>query len=417
MTLPYYARKEQPFESSETYILFHTPEIKQVIGHITKRPISLLPPPHIENIISSYLYAKHSVYLVPKGVEIWKNIIEIYFELINLTINLGKHIEMRNIYLISMKHVAEGQQDLFYCQEQLDKLKNESDVEVRFKLLMDKYFTLHEKNVKYLLSLAIFCLDQIMNHKDLNIKSVECYCEDDVSYKISKLKQCQPKLDLKHDLDPLLLGIEPHIRNAIGHKRIKYGEENNLILSDRDGWNEEYKIEEFEKIVESLFINFHAQASAVVLFCYEYQEKLELNKVKSYTSLKELRTLINIELEDSFFDPVNILFIENNTKIVCDVKKRAGFDFPSELMGNLEGVRFHTKRASLKADEQSFRVILGIAHLNTDFEECQINIVDYNNNKIGCVRVNLRKWTNLVKDSFKKEDLNKYIVENTFQNS
>ncbi len=414
MPLPYYSRKRSPINSPIGGILLTLPDIKKTIGHITKRSPILLPYPHIGSLVQSYLFAEHAVYHGKEAVKIWKKTIEIYFELIKLGVDLGKYKEMYDIYLIAMEHIVEGQQDLYYCDEEIESVKDK-DVEVRFKALVGKYHTLYEKNVRYSITLAIYCLDLVSNHKDMNKKSLAEYCEDDLSCKLNKIKSCQGYKFI-NDLSFLTRGIEPLVKNAISHKRIEYGEEFNIIFRDRDRkGNErqrEFKLGEFAKIVEATQINFTAQETGMALFVYDYQDKLSFGEVKQFRNLKQLRALIDRSIQEAFFIPKDIRFVDNNSKVICDVEKTSGFDYPSEWLGNLSGVKFRKGRPALKADEQALRIVSDIANLKTEFRECQINVYDYKQ-KCGSVKVNLDEWTKIVQSEHSKEDLDKHIIENT----
>lgn len=408
MTLPYYARKQSPVNSPELGLLLDIPELKKNLGHILERKnIGLLPIDYLGSISSAYHFASHST----SGLNQWVRIVEIYFELIKLCVALNKYNEMFNIYICIMSKIFEGQQDLYNCQEQVDAVKNK-DVEIYFKALVDKYFSLYEHNIRYTLSLAIYCLDLISNHKDASKKNAENYCDNDLSYKLEKIETCL-KLKFRNDLNNLKLGIEHHIRNAIAHKKYEYGEIKNMIFYDRGGWKAEYKIEVFKELIEKIQLNFHAQGTALQLFMYEYEDLIDKSTIKPYQNVKQLKTFIVREINDSYFIPKDIRF--EGKSIICDVEKKAGFDYPSSTMGNINGMRFYSERKDpLKADLQALRVIHGIALLETDFEVCRINIVDYLQKPQGSVEVNLKKWTELVRTKYAKKDLDRYIVINTF---
>ena len=338
-------------------------------------------------------------------------IIEIYFELIRLVAALNKYEEMRDLYLESMEYILEGQNDLFNCNEQIESVLGK-DLEVQFKAFMDKYHTLHEGNVRYSISLAVFCLDYVANHKDID-KSPERYCRDDLSYKVSKIEKCK-NYSFTNDLNSLLLGINPHIRNAISHKTVQYGEDSIVTFCDRT-WAKEYSIREFEALVEAIEINFNAQMAALTLFTYEYEDQLDFKVVKPYFNLKQLRIEIDRQVHDSYFVTRDITFDEENSCIICDVEKKLGFDSPSELFGNIKGFKFRKKIPKLDAEHQALRVAHTIALLRTDFDKCRINVLDCKDSVIGYIEVDLAQWTKLAEQESTKSDFEKHILANTLK--
>ncbi|OGS43351.1 MAG: hypothetical protein A2539_03570 [Elusimicrobia bacterium RIFOXYD2_FULL_34_15] len=413
MSLPYYSKKLDIGGPKEAAILFYLPEIKKAIGHIISKNIGHIPPPHIESIISSYEFANHSVYLGKEGTKIWTKTIETYFKYIKLVVDQGKINELYQIYLISMEHLREGQEDLFYCEEQIESSKNK-DPEIKLRLMLDKYHSLYEKNIRYSINIASYCLDLITTHKDIKSKSLDEYCvNDDLSYKIGKIENgiTKCKLDLINRI--LLKGLDPHIKNAASHKGIEYGINGNLILKDRD-WNKEFSLTELTRIVEEAEINFNAQGASIVLFAFEYFDKVDPKINKLYYSLKGLRSLIDAEIKNAYFIPKDINFIDDKY-IVIDVEKIAGFDSTSELMGNIEGKRFYSQRPKLNTNDQALRIILYIAHFKTNFKECTVNVLDYNDKKIGIFRVNLEKWTKIIQTKYSFSDLEPYVIENNVQ--
>ncbi len=415
MSLPYYSRKRSPTDFPAGGILFTLPDIEKVIGHITKRSPILLPYPHIRSLVHCYLFAEHAVHHGNQGVVIWKKTIEIYFELIKLAAGLGKYNEMHQIYLNVEEHIVEGQQDLYHCDEEMESVK-ERDAEVRFKVLMEKYHTLYEKNIRHSITIAIYCLDLVSNHKDINEKSLAKYCEDDLSYKLRKIEDCK-NVRFINDLSFLSKGIEPHVKNAISHKRIEYGEESNIVFKDIDKkgneWHREFRLAEFEKLVEAIQINFLAQVAAMTLFVYDYQDKLNFTEIKRFRNLKQLRSLIDEFIYESLFISQDIRFVDNNSKIICDVKKTDGFDYPTELFGKLGAIKFRKKRPPLKADKQALRIVFYIARLGTEFRECEVNVFNYKQ-KCGSIKVNLAEWAKILQSEYTKEDLYKHIIETTF---
>ena len=411
MPLPYYLDKNKPNQPDFPYQLF-IDDIRETIGHIIDKNIGLLPSQHLRNIAAYYHIADSAIYNYQKGIINWKRTIEIYFELIKIVAGLGEFEKMIEIYSSSILHINEGQQALFHIEDQL-KATKEKDWQVRFNCLLEKYHTIYEGNIRYSLILAVYCLDKIADHNDGKTKSIEKYFNDDVSYHIKKISQCK-NFTFVGNLDYLVMEVEAHIRNAISHKQIEYGDEHNVILSDRE-WKAEFKLGEFERIIETINISCIAQITALILFAYEFKEKFDSTRVRSYLNLKQLRILVDHEIRSSFLVSKDIRFEKDNTLIVCDIEKSAGFDYPSETFIGYHGIGICSERPTLNLEDQILKVIYYIANLNTDFIECRFNVFKYDGKQLGSIVVSLNGATELVKGNDWLGELKKKIVLNTLK--
>ena len=172
MPLPYYSRDASDLDHAEMGALLYLPDIIKSFGHIIERRIGLLRFPYMNNIISAYLFAENIKYHFDPGIDIIVKIVEMYFELIKLCAALNKYNDMIDIYSISMNYLLEGQNDLYNIDDQLKFIKDR-DPEIQYKVLVDKYHTLYEGNLKYTITLAIYCLDIIANQKDIKIKDAK----------------------------------------------------------------------------------------------------------------------------------------------------------------------------------------------------------------------------------------------------
>ena len=412
MTLPYYSDKNRPHGIDPSYLLF-LEEIRSSLGHIISKNIGLAPPEYLASIATYYQKAQQSYYINPSGTLNWQNTAEIYFELIKLSADLGYLNQLAEISLKSSHKINEGLQELYHLSESLNTSK-ELDWQIYMKNLMEKYHTLYEANIRHSLVMIVYCLDIISNHKDLQIKSLDDYFNDDVSYNISKIENCR-NISFQHNLEYLTKGIEPHIRNALGHKKIEYTDEKTVILEDKS-WKSKFSISNFEEINEYILVNYYGQITAQILFLYEYQENIDFQIVKAYSNLKELRILIDKEITNSFLVPLDIRFENNNSKISCDVKKSMGFDFPSTFFTNVNGANISQERPGLILEDSVFRVIYHIALLDTDFTECTINAKKYDGSSLGSIKVDLNKAYEIAykDDGFSK--LKEQILSNSINN-
>lgn len=426
MTLPYYAEdiSKLPTHHLQALITLVLPDVISKIGHITQRKIGLLPPPQLFNIINGYMYAENAKYYLSNGiniftgVEIYVKTIEIYLEIINLVAALNKYDEMQNIYTLSMNYVVEGQHELFNCNKQIDSLEN-TNTGILFSALLSKYHTLHEFIIRYSITMAVYCLDNIANHNDVSRKSVEEYCMDDLSYKVNKIKTCLG-YNFIHKLEYLLKGIEPQIRNSYSHKTFSYDDNNNVIFHDHNkktgiDWKKKYTLTEFENLIETIELNMWAQIAALTIFTYEYEDKLSFEKTEEFKDLKQLRDRIFQYITDSYFIAKNIIFENKTNEIICDIEKTMGFDNPTESFANIGGVIIKQRMPAFNVEEQTMRIMHLISQFKIKFNYCRINVYDYKGEQIGSIKIDLKLWNELIERGASKEEFENNIMENTLK--
>ena len=410
MPLPYYSDKHEPFGSDPSYLLFFD-DIKKTLGHITAKDVGLVHPLHMRNIGNYYYYAQQALYIYPSGVLNWQRTIEIYFELIKLVVQLGSLEKLGEIYFKGSFKINEGLQALYH--EEQRKSSKEDDWRIRINALMHKYHTLYEANVRYSIVMAIVCLDIISDHKDAKKKTLDDYFDDDLSYHLKKIEKCK-EFTFQNQLEYLEKGINSNVRNAIGHKKIEYTDEETVILKDRK-WEDNFAISDFERMIQFIMVNYYGQITAQLLFAYDYHEKIDLKGFKPYTNLKQLRILIDQEIRNSFLIAKDIRFENNNSLISCDLEKSLGFDHPSEIFMNYHGATIGHRRPGLNLEEYVFRVIYHIALLNTDFTECTINVNKFDGTSFGSMTVDLNGANEIAREDDGFNELKKRIISNSIK--
>jgi hypothetical protein len=422
MPLPYYSkRKNEHLFSGHPEILM-IPEIIKVLEGIPKRELGNIPHPYLRSFAKGYDFAERALYHSPEihkalklsepfesGLSIWKNTIRIYHELSKLIVDLGNLHKMYEIYLKSIDYLVEGHQDLYNCDLQIKKVKEE-DIEVKFKALMDKYHSLHEANIKYTLSLCIYCLDCITEHKDSKNKNAIKYCQDDVSYKIKKIEACK-KYSFINEPSYLKRGVFPNIRNSISHKTFEYNTDFTVTFHDRS-WKITYKYGDFEKLVEALQINFFAQSNSLVLFEWDNHPEITKIPIAREFNTKKIIMIFDEVIRSLSFSPKNI-DIDNEKKIViCDIEKTPGFDNPTEIFGNLGGQRFAHKQKGLKVDVQAYGIIVEMVSKLDDFEKIHLNIFEFKEKPLGKIVYNLDTLKKILSNSnYTLEDLKQNAEE------
>lgn len=411
MPLPYYSDKLEPFGIDPSYLLFFD-DIKKALDHIPAKDVGLVHPLHMRNIGNYYYYAQQALYIYPSGVLNWQRTIEIYFELLKLVVQLGYLKKLGEIYFKGSFKINEGLQALYH-EEQL-KVSKEHDWRIHINALMNKYHTLYEANVRFSIVMAVFCLDIISGHDDAKKKTLDNYFDDDLSYHLKKIESCK-EFTFQNKLEYLSKGINPNIRNAIGHKKIEYSDEEKVILRDRN-WKDEFTVSDFERMIQFILVNYYGQITAQLLFVYDYNEKIDFKGFKRYSNLKQLRILIDQEIRNSFLIPKDIRFENDNSLISCDVEKRPGFDHPSETFMNYCGATIGHQRPGLNLEEYILRVIYHIALLDTDFTECTINVNKFDGTSFGSMTVDLKGAYEIAREDDGYNKLKKRVISNSIKN-
>ena len=405
----YYSDKHKNFDSHSRGLLLFLPDLQRELNSYISRDISELEQPFFSHIASSYQFVHNSFY--NNGLQIWRDVIKTYYELINLNLQLNKHQGMYELYAETTIFLAEGQQELFYSEQQLDNNKSD-DIEILLKLHSDKYHTLYESCLRYSITLFIWCLDNISAHKDMN-SDFEKLMTDDLSYKINKIDKGK-SLQFINPLSILKEGVEPLIRNSVAHKTFEYLENKKIKFTDRNVVKE-YNLYELKTIIDKIHINYLAQLTALTMFSFDNIGKVNFGKIKRFRTDKQLRIIIDQEFRRLSFVPKNIDFL--NDSIVCAVETPVGYDSPTEFMGNLGGKSFNTSFPPLNIRNTILSIIYYMADLKTNYKNCIVTVHEFASEKlIGFVQVNLAEWTRLYDSKPSSQELDKYIIKSTLPN-
>jgi len=408
MTKPYYSKINGNYHSASPGMFLFLPDLQRELNSLVKKDIAELKEPFFQQIATSYQYAHNSFY--SDGLKIWRNVIKVYYELVELCVQFGRHQEMYELYGIMNLFLSEGQQELFYCNEQIESA-NKENIEILLKVHCDKYHTIYESLFRYSITLASYCLDIISENNDV-LKEYEELCKDDVSYKIKKIKNCK-SYTFNNDLLFLSKGVRPIIRNSIAHKTFEYLENNSIKFINRKEVLE-LKLFEIKTISEELYINYLAQFTAITLFAFDNIHKIDIGKIKRYSNDKQLRIIIDQEFRRLSFNPSNIEF--QNDLLKCEVNAPLGWNSPREIMGNLGEGNFYQKSEPVNLKETILSIIYYFAELKTRFKKCQINVLEFATGElIGYVIVNLAEWTKLYDGSPGTDILDKHIIRCTLK--
>lgn len=401
----------------EVDIVLYWPEVRRVIGHVPKRNINTISSSVISNLIKGVAFIEHRASNKQVAYARYRKIVETYHELLCLAADTGLAQRLYDVYIKSFDLMQEGQNDLFNSDELVDKSKA-LDSEVRYRVLMDKYHVQHEGNLRYSITPAIFALDVISGHKDLHSKSYEEYCRDDLSYKVQKLID-QNQIRIRGDVSAIKEGIEPHIRNSISHRTFEYMDTGEVTFLDqhRGGtWQKKMSFAEFEQLVFTADNAIHAHAAAQTLFVHDYHKAIDFKQAPLFTTVKQLRALIDQRMLKLYLDPTDITISSEDSIISCAATKRPGTDYPSEMFAMMGGIHFHRTRPAMKAEEQALALLEYIAALGTTYKRCVITISDSDEKTLlGTIEADLTALTAIKRSpTGTKEEFEAQIQKNTF---
>jgi len=403
----YYSDKYGEFDSFSRGMLLFLPELQKELNQYISKDIAELEQPFFTHVAASYQLAQNSF---SNGLHIWRNVIKSYYELVNLNLQLNKQQEMFELYGYTSTYLVEGNQELYYCEEQLNNNKSK-DSEILLKLHIDKYHTLYESCLRYSITLGIWCLDNISGHKDMNA-DYEKLLKDDVSYKIDKIEKCN-SYQFRNSLAYLKEGVEPLIRNSVAHKTFEYLENNKIKFIDRNA-HKEYSLFEIRSVIDIIHINYLAQLTAITLFAFDNISKIDFKKIKRYSSDKQLRIIIDQEFRRLSFIPRSIEFMNNS--IICDVEAPIGYDSPTEYYSNIGNKKFNATFPPLEIKNTILNIIYYMANLKTNYDYCKVTVYEYTSDTVlGFIEVKLGEWTKLYDSEPSKEELDKHIIKSTFE--
>lgn len=401
----YYSNNYDQFNAfTKASSLFLNELQKELNQHISK-DIAELKQPFFTHIAIQYQFAAS----LPDGLSTWRNVIKTYYELIKLNLQLNKHQQMYELYGWTSLFLSEGNQELYYCEEQIKNIQSPNS-EILFKLNIDKYHTLYESCLRYSFTLAIWCLDNISGHSDMN-SDYEKLLKDDVSYKIDKLDKCTT-YNFLNSLSNLKKGVEPLVRNSIAHKTFEYLENGKIKFINRDSYKE-YDVYEFQTLVNNIHVNYFAQLTAITLFAFDNNHKIDMKKIRRYNSDKQLRIIIDQEFRVLSFIPVSIKFVFDG--IICEVETPIGYDVESQVACKINNTNFNATLSPMDIKNAILNVIYQIAGLRTNYKYCKVTVFEFNSkNRIGYIEINLEEWTKLYDSSPSTETLDSYIIKSSF---
>lgn len=405
MSLPYFTRGKRVFDRGmpDGLALLLYPDAVERLTSIVTRPLSDLPPAQQKSLLSGLQFAMGNVVLrgpgdAKVGDHIWKEVIETYFELLRLVVPLGHADALYGLYLEIMAPLAEAQQELYNWERQIESLK-EADVEVQYNASMQEYMALYEGLVKATMSFPVYCLDLIAGGdyegkrlgKDLGKKEPSGYVHDDLSFKRLKVVEAE-SLGLQSDLSALLVGVEPHIRNAIAHKRFEYTESSSVTFRDIDKrkgtvlFERTMTLGAFKLLTKSLKVNFLAQGAALTLFPFEHESQISVRPGVP-SKPKALKAAIYHLCQEAELEPTDIQVEGGHLR--CDLFRSSALDSPSSIFGNLGGVRFRQERPPLPLRDQLLHVGIRLAEQKMPVATAELRAVDHDGALLGYVKMDL----------------------------
>ena len=405
MSLPYFTRGKRVFDRGmpDGLALLLYPDAVERLSSTIARPLSDLPPTQQKSLLSGLQFAMGNVVLrgpsdAKTGDHVWKEVIETYFELLKLVVPLGHADALYELYLEIMEPLAEAQQELYNWERQIESLA-EADVEVQYNAHMQEYMALYEGLVKATMAFPVYCLDLIAGGdydgkrlgKDLGKKDHSAYVHDDLSYKRSKVEEAE-SLGLRSDLSALLVGVEPHIRNAIAHKRFEYTESGGVTFRDIDRkkgtviFERTMTLGAFKLLTKTLKVNFMAQGAALTLFPFEYGDRVRV-RPGVLTKPKALKAAIYHLCQEAQLEPTDIRIEGGHLR--CDLYRSSALDSPSSFSGNLAGVRFRQDLPPLPLKDQLLHLGVRLAEHRTPIATAELRAVDHDNDLIGYVKVDV----------------------------
>lgn len=421
MSLPYFTRGQRVFDRGmpEGLMLLLFPDAVKLLSPTLKRPLNEFPNKNLKSLLSGLQFAMGQIVLrepgkAVQGDKVWQEVVEAVFELLALVVPLGKADELYELYVAIMEPLAEAQQELYNWDAQIKGLAD-ADEEVLYNAYMGKYSALYEGLVKVAVSLAVYCIDIISAHKDIGKKDPEGYVHDDLSYKRSKILEAA-KLGLRTDLAVLLTGVEPHIRNAIAHKRFEYGEGGRVTFRDIDRktgavtFERTMPLGSFKLLVKSLEVNFVAQGAALILFPFEYADRITA-RTGAPSKPKALKAAIYHECQEVKLEPTEIELKDGH--LTCKLYRSSSLDRPSQIFGNMDGIRFGQEIPPLPLRDQLLGLAVRLAEMMAPITVADLQAVDHAGDSLGYVKMDLAGLSNAMKGP-PFPPLETFVIESDF---
>lgn len=391
MSLPYFTRGKSVHRRGMPdglLLLLYPDVVKRLEGVLTK-PLSGLPRENQQSIVAGFHFAQGQFVGRKQGDTIWKEVIGAVLELAALVVPLGKGDDLYRLYHRIMEPLGEAQQDLFNADANIKKLKGE-DREVLYGAYMAKYLALYEGLVKRTMAFAAYCLDLIADHGDLRKKGPDGYIRDDLSYHRLKVLN-GVELGLQNDLGVLLTGVEPHLRNAIAHKRYEYGEDGSVTFRDinKKGdivFEQTLSLEAFKALVTALEVNFQAQGAALTLFPYEYGEHIS-ERGGAPSARKALKAQVYHVCSAAKLEPTEITLTGGH--LTCKLYRESSLDHPSQMFGNVAGFRFGQERPPIPLRDQLVTVAVRLAEAGVPITTADLQAEDHAGEALGRMKFDL----------------------------
>lgn len=404
MSLPYFTRGTRVFDRGMPdglSLLLYPDAFKRLDGLLTK-PLSDMQEAPLKSLLSGLHFVMSTpVRTGPQGVVMgdvdWTAIIQTYVELLRIVVPLGHADALYALYLEIMEPLAEAQQDLFNRDQQLKALASEEE-EVRFAATMEVYLALYEGLVKVTTAFPVFCLDLIAGPsyptkplgRDAGKKSHADYVRDDLSYKRTKILAAAG-LGLTGDPSVLLTGVEPHLRNAIAHKRFEYAEDGRVTFRDVDRsgtvvFERTMRLGAFEWITKTLRVNFLGQGAALSLFPFEFGASVNV-RPEMPTKPKAVKGLVYSVCQEVKLEPTDIRL--EGDELVCTLFRSSALDNPSSVFANLGGVRMGQDFPPLPLPVQLETLAARLAERNAPVSTAEFCVQDHDGAPLGRMKVDI----------------------------
>ena len=183
-----------------------------------------------------------------------------------------------------------------------------------------------------------------------------------------------------------------------------------------DAWQRTLSLPQFRQLVFDADFAFCAHIAAQTLFVHDYQHTIDFTYEPLFKTTKQLRTLIDQLMIKLLLTPTDIVISDEDGLIECVGTKQPGTDRPTEMFGNMDGIRFYRTIPALKAENQALAVLERIAALRTTYKRCIVTINDSVGKKlIGTIEADLAELTAIrTSPTGTKEAFKAQIKKNTF---
>lgn len=275
------------------------------------------------------------------------------------------------------------------------------------KLYLNQYNEIYDGKYRILLSLIHFCLDIYNNKGNYDF---DRYCKNDVSYMMKEIKEQEYSKIYSDTVDWIFLGIEPHIRNAVAHQKIIL-RRSKVILSDKDGWEKEFDYFVLYDYLNNIkIVSLALEASLIISMVRNKDEIAKFFVDKTYEE-DEIHSVLIMNAGNYKFS-LTMFNIINDT-IIIELKSLFVSDYPSEIMGNFGGVKFHTK---LPPDPPILERVKGLVFKTLpiiwNYQNLIAKVLNDEDKVEAEMVINLQRWYELYtknENDIKKDEFEKAI--------